>query len=135
MSDAEFDTKLREIVAKDPRYARNAYVFAFQALEYTMREYLKLSDTQRRHVSAQEILEGMRRFAIDQCGFMARNVWESWGIYSTADWGNVIYNLIAANLMKQNDEDDLAQFRGVYSFDDAFDRNWTFSPGKTVSDG
>ena len=126
MSEIDFEEKVREIRAHDPRYARNAYFFAFQGLEYTMREHLKLSEDERRHVSANEILEGMRLLAVDQCGFMARQVWESWGIFATGDWGNVIYNLIEADLMKQNEEDDIGDFKGVYTFEEVFDKPWSF---------
>ena len=115
----DVEDALRAILQKDPRYSRNAYYFAFQALEYTINEHLKLKGAERRHVDAAELLDGMRRFALENFGFMARDVWESWGVYSTADWGEIIYHLIGAELMKANQDDSIEKFRGVYSFDEA----------------
>ncbi|MCA8939108.1 MAG: hypothetical protein KDB07_04845 [Planctomycetes bacterium] len=116
----EFEESVKRILRKDSRYARNAYVFAFQGLDFTMRETLGLGDGERRHVSAEEMLRGMKECAINEYGDMARHVWEDWGIYSTLDWGNIIFNLIDANLMHANQDDRIEDFAGVYDFDQAF---------------
>lgn len=122
----DFETALRAIRTKDARYSRNAYIFAFQSLEYTIKDFLKLTKDEHRHVSAAELLNGMRQLAIDQFGFMARHVWESWGVHETEDWGNIIYNLIEGELMRHSDDDKRSDFTGVYDFADAFDKEWKF---------
>jgi len=111
---------------RDPRYQTAAYLFAHESLDHTIREMLKLPEGQRRHVSAVELLDGMRDCAIQRFGYMARSVWESWGVYSTSDWGNVIFNLIGAKLMQANEGDKLEDFEGVYDFESVFDRQWDF---------
>jgi uncharacterized repeat protein (TIGR04138 family) len=90
------------------------------------REMLKLPEDKRRHVSAAELLDGMRDCAIQRFGYLARLVWESWGIYSTSDWGHVIFNLIGAKLMQANEGDKLEDFEGVYDFESVFDQQWNF---------
>ncbi len=127
MSELNFEQELYGILERDSRYSRNAYLFAFQALEYTMKSFLQLDEDKRRHVSAQELLDGMKEYAIKHFGYMARYVWESWGIGSTDDWGNVVYNLIDAGLMKQNEEDSPELFSGVFDFEEVFERAWEFS--------
>lgn len=129
----EFLAKLREVREKDPRYTRQAYLFAFDALNYTLRVKMALTpeqltelDEEQRHISARQLLEGMRDYAVDQFGYLARQVWESWGIYTTADWGNIIYNLIQAELMRASKNDSISDFTGVFEFDEAFDQAWTW---------
>jgi len=125
--ELDYEARLRKILSSDERYGRAAYYFAFLALEYTLRQLLNLPENKRRHVSAPELLNGMRQLAVEQYGFLARHVWESWGVYETEDWGNVIYNLIAGGLMSENDEDSREDFVSVYDFDEAFDRRWSFA--------
>lgn len=127
MAEQDFETIVSIIRQRDKRYARAAYGFAFFALDYTMKEHLKLPEEGRRHVSARELLEGLKACAIDQFGALARSVWESWGVRTTEDWGNIIYNLIQAEAMKQSDDDKLEHFKDVYAFDEAFAGSWRFA--------
>ncbi len=119
-------TTMLELRRKDPRYQTTAYLFAHEALDHTLTKVLNLPKDQRRHVTASELLHGMRDFAVERFGYLARPVWEAWGIYSTSDWGNVIYNLITHNLMSANEDDRPEDFEGVFDFEAAFDRQWSF---------
>lgn len=96
----------------DSRYSVHAYRFAFEALEYTMREYLKLSEA--RHINGRELAEGMRRFALRQFGFLAFDVWQHWGIRSTLDLGYIIFNLVQAGLLRKTDDDRIDDFADVF---------------------
>lgn len=120
ISEPQLNEALKRIQQADPRYARNAYLYAFHGLDFTMRKMLRLSEGERRHVAAHELLNGMRQCAQADFGFLARQVWESWGIRTSTDWGNIIYNLISAKLMNANEEDSIEQFRNVYTLDSAF---------------
>ena len=55
---------------------------------------------------------------------MARTVLEHWGIHSTADMGEIVYALIDYRVLIKQDSDSLDDFRDVFSFDDAFDRDY-----------
>lgn len=108
---------LDKITAKDPRYKADAYLFVLDALNVTV------SKLERpRHVSGQELSEGIRLFAIDRFGPMARTVLESWGITRTDDFGNIVFNLIDAKLLSKTDDDSIGDFKEVYDFRDAFAR-------------
>ena len=110
-----FDTQLRSIVDRDPRYARNAYLFIFEALEYTCRTMQR-----KGHVTGHELALGIRDLAILQFGGLARMVFDQWGIRSTTDFGEIVFNLVGANLMGRQENDSREDFHDVYSFDDAF---------------
>jgi uncharacterized repeat protein (TIGR04138 family) len=68
MQELTFETTLALILAKDPRYESEAYLFVKDALDYTQKLVIKPSRDEIRHVSGQELLEGIRAFALTQFG-------------------------------------------------------------------
>ena len=48
---------------------------------------------------------------------MARTVFRIWGINQTADFGEIVFNLVQANLMSKTNEDQRADFENVYDLD------------------
>lgn len=118
------EAALIEIRRKDPRYAADAYRFAFEGLDYTLRRYLKLETP--RHVSGRELCEGMRRLALEQFGFMAYDVWKSWGIHCTRDLGQIIFNLVDAKLLRATEDDKLDDFTDVFDLKEALVEGFSF---------
>jgi len=123
-----FQSKLEEVVKKHPRYAYEAYEFMFQALNFTQKmlgreppEDVAESGAAgpQHHVSGQELLEGIRVLALREFGFLARTVFHSWGIDRTDDFGEIVFNLVEAELMSKTNEDNREDFRGVYDLDEA----------------
>ncbi|MBX3473713.1 MAG: hypothetical protein KF754_04965 [Planctomycetes bacterium] len=107
---------IMEICRKDRRYAPAAYRFVmFEGIEYTAREHLKLKE--RRHLTGAEVCEGLRKLALSQFGFMACDVWRSWGVTCTRDWGNIIFNLCDHKLLQRTDTDRIEDFEGVYDLE------------------
>jgi len=113
--NTNFINKINDIVAKDARYKFDAYEFVMQALFFTQKK-LKRKD----HVSGKEILEGIKEHLLSQYGPMAKTVIEHWGIYTTSDFGQIVFNMINAGLMKKTQDDSLEDFKDVYDFKDAF---------------
>ncbi len=126
---------LLELVRRDRRYPLQAYLFIFEALQYAQehlgwgREALSEptpgadpEELQRpqRHLTGQELCEAIRRYALEQFGYMARCVFRCWNIHSTSDFGEMVYNLIGAGLMQKTPEDRREDFEGVYDFETAF---------------
>src|SRR5438132_14245725 len=122
---------LAEVVRRDPRYAYEAYEFVFAALTHTQRvlgrrppELPEGEIGPEHHVRGPELLEGIRDLALREFGLMARTVFRMWGIDRTADFGEIVFNLIEANLMSKTDEDCRADFAGVYDLDQALVRDY-----------
>jgi uncharacterized repeat protein (TIGR04138 family) len=116
--------KLDEVVRRDPRYAYEAYEFVYAALRHAQRmlgrEPPAETEQSREgdyHVSGRQLLEGVRDLAQREFGLMARTVFRTWGINNTADIGEIVFNLVAANLMSKTDEDNRDDFRDVFDFD------------------
>lgn len=88
-----------------------------------------LSDFPReRHLTGQELCEGIREFALEQYGFMAKVVLNSWGVQTTGDFGEIVYNMIRVGLMKKSKSDRREDFNDVFDFEDAFQRNFRIAP-------
>lgn len=113
----------------DPRYKRGAYYFLRQALDYSLKELHKDGKLDRtNHLTGQQLLEGIRLYAIDQYGPMARTVFENWGVRECRDFGNIVFNLVDCKVLGKTDQDRPEDFDGGYSFSAAFDK--PFRPEK-----
>ena len=50
---------------------------------------------------------------------VARTVFRVWGIHATADFGELVFNLVEANLMSKTSDDRRSDFADVYDLDEA----------------
>jgi len=130
MQKIGFAEALDSIVASDPRYQREAYIFLRDALDFTTKQQKKAKGTTVRHVSGPELLEGVRQYALKEFGPMVVTVFENWGIRSCEDIGHMVFNLIGAGIFGKTDQDSIEDFKAVYDFRDAFVKPYT--PEKKV---
>ncbi len=129
---------LAKLLADDSRYKIEAYQFVGAGLEYAQQvlgvppESPKRKrrptrgeamDDERfppvRHVSGQQLCWALRDLAHKQYGRLAKLVLASWGIRVTADFGEIVYNLIQIGKMSKSDTDRREDFDNVYDFDQA----------------
>src|SRR5262249_47775149 len=82
------------ITAKDARYQREAYHFVREALDRTQQAIAKRTLEDIRHVSGQELLAGIRDFALSEFGPMALMLLNEWGIHNSRDFGEIVFNMI-----------------------------------------
>lgn len=120
MQEVSFEEAFEKIRAKDPRYHRDAYLFVKEALDYTQKQVCKENKGRPRHVSGQELLEGIRELALSQFGPMVLTVFEEWGIHKCSDFGEIVFNMIDTEMLAKTDQDSRADFEGVYDFHEAF---------------
>lgn len=120
MQKIGFAEALDSIVASDPRYQRDAYVFLRDALDFTTKQQKKLKGVSVRHVSGPELLDGVRRYALKEFGPMVITVFDNWGVRSCEDIGNIVFNLIGAGVFGKTEEDSIEDFKNVYDFAEAF---------------
>lgn len=120
MQELTFDTTLGLILAKDPRYQRDAYLFVKDALDHTQKVVAKEHKGERNHVSGQELLAGIRDYALTQFGPMTQMVFEEWGITRCEDFGEIVFNMVEIGLLGKTDQDSREDFTKGYDFDDAF---------------
>ncbi len=127
------------VLQRDSRYKLEAYDFVREALGYAQ-DCLQMGKEQagewdedesevegvrvERHLTGQELCEAIRQYALEEFGLMAKAVLNSWGVYTTSDFGEIVYNLIDVGLMKKSERDRREDFDNVYDFDEALCRQF-----------
>jgi uncharacterized repeat protein (TIGR04138 family) len=120
---------IEQVAQRDGRYSPQAYYFVFEALRHTQQMLGKNPGSPNeieRHVTGQQLLEGIRQLAIQEFGYMARVVLEQWGVRQASDFGEIVFILVSNGLMGKTDDDSLDDFRGGYDFRKAFDEQFKF---------
>jgi uncharacterized repeat protein (TIGR04138 family) len=120
MHEATFEEGLALILSKDSRYHRDAYPFVREGLDYTQKAIVKEKRSELRHITGQELLSGIREFALQQFGPMAITVLEEWGIKRCEDFGEIVFNMVEIGLLAKTEKDSREDFQGGYNFNDAF---------------
>ena len=82
---------------------------------------------QDHHLTGQQLCQAIREFALEQYGFMAKTVLNSWGIHTTGDFGEIVYNLIRVREMRKSKTDHREDFDDQYDFDAAFEPRFELS--------
>jgi len=120
MQEVTFEEALDQILARDSTYHRDAYLFVREALVFTQKLVGRGQGGRERHVSGQQLLDGIRQFAIKEYGPMVLTVLEEWGVRHCRDFGNLVFIMIEARLLRKTDTDSRSDFENGYDFDEAF---------------
>lgn len=117
--------QLLEIAKRDSRFAYEAYEFLFEALTFTQSQLGRAMPAKaesvgpEHHVSGAELVNGYLGLARHQFGRMGRTVLRIWGINSTGDIGEIVFNLIEAGLLGKADADQRSDFQDLCDLDTA----------------
>ena len=120
MQEVNFDEVLEKMLEHDPRFAREAYHFTREALDFTQKLISRENKGNVRHVTGQELLEGIRQFALQQYGPMTVTVLEEWGVNNCRDFGDIVFNMVESGLLAKTEKDTRDDFQHGYDFTDAF---------------
>ncbi len=125
---------IAKLLKEDRRYKIDAYAFVFEALNYAHSQLgmgtERPADAEdepeqeegaareaERHLTGQQLCEAIRQYALDQYGYMAQCVLNSWGVTSTSDFGEIVFNLIGIGQMRKTTDDQRSDFDDVFDFD------------------
>jgi uncharacterized repeat protein (TIGR04138 family) len=132
-----FRDEIGRVIAKDPRYSLEAYAFVLESLHLARNRKLREARRAERergqrprrgrstikgrsepsgHVTGKQVCYAARRLALRQFGMMAVPVLEQWGLRSTSDIGEIVYNLIASGDLDKTPEDRRSDFDDVFDF-------------------
>jgi uncharacterized repeat protein (TIGR04138 family) len=111
MQNPDFSEIVALICKEDPRFDRRAYEFVRLGLDHTVKS---------RHVTGPELLDGLRVYALDQFGPLAKTVLNAWGILRCRDFGDIVFNLIEYNVFSKTENDRREDFADIFDFDEAF---------------
>ena len=120
MQEVNFDEALDTICAHNSRFARDAYHFIRESLDFTQKLVSKENRSPIRHVTGQELLDGLRQYALQQYGPMAVTVLEEWGVNNCRDFGDIVFNMVEHSLLAKTEKDSRDDFQNGYDFTEAF---------------
>lgn len=144
-----------QLLKDDPRYRMEAYQFVREALSYGQRFHEEQEEPEHeeedldlecfdedeledeleqweeeeeieRHLTGQMLCQAIRQYAQQQYGLLAKVVLNSWGLHTTSDFGEIVYNLIGIGMMRKSKSDRREDFDDQYDFEDAFVKNFDF---------
>jgi uncharacterized repeat protein (TIGR04138 family) len=113
------DELLNDILSRDRRYARDAYIFVSEALQYTVQK-----TGRRGHVSGRELCAGLCEYALSQFGPLARTVLAEWGLRRSEDLGEIVFNMVEVGLLRKTEEDRREDFAGIEEFSRILDQGF-----------
>ena len=80
----------------DDRYKKDAYFFVMSSLGRLMERLER-----PRHITAKELLKGIREEAEDQFGPMAETVFAHWGIKNSLDFGLIVFKMVQEGILSK----------------------------------
>jgi uncharacterized repeat protein (TIGR04138 family) len=118
---------MMELLQKDQRYHMDAYQFVRESLAYAQRVMKMPAQSgeaeegkTEHHLTGQQLCQAIREYALEQYGYLAKTVLNSWGIHTTGDFGEIVYNLIRIKEMRKSKSDRREDFNDQYDFESAF---------------
>ena len=134
MNEQQQRNIIRQIVKNDPRYTEEAYSFVREGLDYTVHERNEIPREENHHVKGWELSEGIREYALREYGPVSLRVLRHFGIRTCEDLGEIVYNMIDAELLGKTEADRKQDFHGVFDFDQAFREPFLPESDRTTSE-
>ena len=109
---------IEEIILQDGRYSLEAVQFVRAGLNFGIQQMHSVeSPSLRRHIGGQQLCMGLRELARQKWGMMARSVLNCWNVYSTRDFGEIIFLLVESGWMQKQPSDCIDDFDDVFDFE------------------
>ena len=120
MSKQNLAEVVERIVQVDSRYDYRIYEFVHEVLQHTLKSLKRGPHGANRHVSPNELLIGLRDYALKEFGPMSKFVLNDWGVKSCEDFGHVVFNLVNERVFGKTESDSPDDFKNGFTFEDAF---------------
>jgi len=98
------------------KYPSGAYIMVFEVLDY-----IALNADVKRHLTGKELALSAFVFSLHQYGLMAKLVWETMGIYSSEDLGQIVFHLVESKLLGKQEGDKVEDFNDLFTSQDFAD--------------
>jgi uncharacterized repeat protein (TIGR04138 family) len=120
MTELQFAEEiLQDLRARNPRFHGKGYLFLLSALHAVLEGM-----DEPRHISGEELANGVRNLAMARYGPMARTVLGHWGIHSTDDLGEMVFAMVDCGVMMKQEEDRREDFQDLFDFEEVFERDY-----------
>lgn len=115
----KFKQLVAEIIKRDHRYRPEAYAYVSAGVS-RVAEIIAAKGDSKRHISGEELTDGLRQLLLQDFDNLAFDVLKFWGISNTEDFGNIVFNLVDMNLLGVSSEDSIEDFRDKGDFYEMF---------------
>jgi uncharacterized repeat protein (TIGR04138 family) len=113
-NDPVFNAAVRRICERDKRFVPALYFFVRHGLDYLVKkraeESQQAAGTPHQHISGRQLLEGLREYALSEYGPAAYALLTRWGIQKSSDFGDIVFSLIAENMLGKSPNDRREDF-------------------------
>lgn len=119
---------IEEVARQDGRYDPRALKFVFDGLAETIEKIRREEGEEEhpRHISGQELALGLADLARQRWGRLAGMVLNQWGLYTTRDFGEIVYLMIEHDWMTRQETDTIDDFNNVFDFKTVFEDQYRF---------
>ena len=80
------------------------------------------------HISVKELCEAIRIHAAWRFGYLAKVVLNQWGIHTTDDIGEIVFNMVESGKIRLANGDSREDFHDLYDFQTVFCDEFRFQP-------
>ena len=116
-----------QIARQDGRYDVKALQFVYEGLGRTIQTIRENADESReRHISGDELANGLGQLAAQRWGLLAKTVLNEWGITTTRDFGEIVFLMIENKWMRAQESDCIEDFDDVFDFETTFEKHFYF---------
>jgi len=120
MKVTHFDQAVINICERDSRIDKDAYDFLKDALDYAS-DQAQETGAPNNHVSASDLLAGIRDYALKQFGPMAATLFAEWNVTKCSDFGDMVFNLIDEGIFSKQESDNREDFIEIFDFKETFE--------------
>ncbi len=120
MKNLSYNQAIEIILSRDQRYSPAAYNFIRESLSAAAEKLQDTGSDRPHHLTAAELMDGIRDRALEQFGQMALTVLREWGVNTTRDFGQIVFNLVDIGMLRRSDDDKIEDFDEGYDFHEAF---------------
>ena len=120
--------KIEQVMKREHPFDLEAYRFVMDALHFTVSTLEK-----QRHITGCELLEGIRQYALREYGPYARTVLNYWGVNQTENFGQMVFDLVEAGILRKQPGDKIEDFKKIYDFKKVFDQYYEFKEEEEAS--
>lgn len=97
--------KIEKFCAESGKYAPDAYEFVTNCVIAQVNAL-----TSARHLSAQELLQGLVQQLEEDFGFLTASILEYWQIKTASDIGEIVFDLIELKILSASEDDKRSDF-------------------------
>lgn len=114
---------IERIASQNRGYEKGAFYYIAKAIE-SSHEKIKKKEKRKRHISGSELVEEIVNMAKEEYGYLAKTVFDEWGIKTTEDIGEIVFIMVKNGILSAQKSDSKDDFKNLFDFAKVFERDY-----------